>query len=189
MTSILLARVGLIRFATWYSTRMKAEEKKSDARIERDLLWLFDLALILKIINGALEMLAALLVLFVPPTLVVKLAEFATSGELAQDPDDPISTAIIASAQAFSVHTHYFLAIYLALHGIIKVLLVIGIFAKKRIAYPLFMIALAVFGAYESYRGFMLHELLLQALAIFDFSLLVLTSYEYRRRYPSHRAD
>ena len=47
------------------------------------------------------------------------------------------------------------------------------------------MIALALFGTYEAYRGFVLQELLLQALAVFDLSLLLLTSYEYRRRYPT----
>lgn len=168
---------------------MKQFSAKTEAKAEKDILWLFDLALILKIINGALEMIAALLVLFVPPSFVLRLAEFATSGELAQDPNDPIAMGIQAAAQAFTVHTHYLLALYLVLHGSIKVLLVIGIFAKKKIAYPLFMIALAIFGAYEAYRGFILHEMLLQALAIFDLSLLVLTSYEYRRRYPSQKGD
>lgn len=153
---------------------------------ERDILWLFDLALILKVINGALEMLTALLILFVPPSLVLALAEFATGGELAQDPNDPMAMLIRDAAHAFTVHTHYFLALYLAFHGVIKVLLVIGIFAKKRLAYPLFMLALAIFGAYEAYRGLARHEILLQALAVFDFALILLTSYEYRRRYPSH---
>lgn len=157
--------------------------EKEEEKVEKDILWLFDLALIVKIINGALEMLAALLVLFIPPSFVLRLAEFATSGELTQDSDDPIALAIQSAAQTFTVHTHYLLALYLALHGSIKVLLVIGIFAKKKIAYPLFMIALAIFGAYEAYRGFVLHEMLLQALAIFDLALLLLTSYEYRRRY------
>ena len=159
-------------------------EKKTEQRVERDILWAFDLALIVKAIDGALEVIAALLVLYVPPAFVIRLAEFATGGELSQDPGDFIATSIRNAAQAFAVHTHYLLALYLALHGIIKVLLVIGIFAKKKIAYPLFMIALALFGAYEAYRGFVLHELLLQALAVFDMALLVLTSYEYRRRYP-----
>ncbi|MBU6388383.1 DUF2127 domain-containing protein [Patescibacteria group bacterium] len=153
---------------------------------EKDILWFFDLALLLKVVNGALEMLAAVLVLFVPPALVIRLAEFATSGEIAQDANDVIAISIRDMAHTFAVHTHYLLALYLALHGAIKVLLVIGIFAGKRIAYPLFMIALAIFGAYEAYRGLMRQELLLQALAIFDFSLLVLTSYEYRRRYAAH---
>lgn len=163
-------------------------ETKEEKRSERDILWLFDMALILKVINGAFEVIAALLILFVPPAFVLKLAEFATGGELAQDPDDPIASTIRSAAHSFAIHSHYFLALYLALHGIIKVLLVIGIFAKKKIAYPLFMFALAVFAAYEAYRGFKLHELLLQALAIFDLALLVLTSHEYRRRYPTRPA-
>lgn len=161
-------------------------ELKKEEKVEKNILWLFDLALILKIINGALEVLVALLVLFVPPSLVLKLAEFATSRELAQDIDDPIATALQNSAAAFAVHSHYFLALYLVLHGGIKVLLVLGIFAKKRIAYPLFMISLAIFGAYEAYRGFILDELLLKAIAVFDLALLLLTSHEYRRRYQ-HR--
>lgn len=153
---------------------------------ERNLLWLFDFALILKIVNGAFEMLAALLVLFVPPSLMLKIAEFATSGELARDPDDPIVLAIRDATHAFTIHSHYLLALYLALHGAVKVFLVIGIFAKKRIAYPLFMIALAFFGAYEAYRGLLHNEILLQAIALLDLSLLLLTSYEYRRRYGVH---
>ena len=159
-----------------------------DEEREQDLLWLFDLALIAKILNGALEIIAALLILYVPASFVIRLAEFATAGELAQDPGDPIAVGIRNAAQTFTVHTHYLLALYLAFHGVIKVALVIGIFAKKKIAYPLFMIALAIFGTYEAYRGFALHELLLQALAVFDLSLLVLTSYEYRRRYATHPA-
>lgn len=151
---------------------------------EKDILWFFDLALILKAVNGGLEMLGAALVLAVPPALVIKIVEFLTGGEIGQDVDDPIATALQSAAQTFTVHSHYLLAAYLALHGLVKVLLVMGIFAGKKIAYPLFMIALVLFGSYEAYRGFMRQELLLQVVAVFDFSLLVLTAYEYRRRYP-----
>ena len=151
---------------------------------EKDILWFFDLALLLKAVNGGLEMLGAALVLAVPPALVIKIVEFLTGGEIGQDVDDPIAAALQSAAQTFTVHTHYLLAAYLALHGLVKVLLVIGIFAGKKIAYPLFMIALVLFGSYEAYRGFMRQELLLQVIAVFDFSLLVLTAYEYRRRYP-----
>lgn len=153
---------------------------------EKDILWFFDLALLLKAVNGSLEILGAILVLVVPPSFVIKIVEFATSGEVGQDPSDFVASSIRDAAHAFTVHTHYLLALYLVLHGAIKVVLVIGIFAGKRIAYPLFMAALALFGAYEAYRGFMRQELLLQALAVFDFSVLILTAYEYRRRYPAH---
>jgi uncharacterized membrane protein len=152
---------------------------------ERDILWFFDLALLLKAVNGGLEILAAFLVLVIPPTLILEVVSYLTGGELGVDSDDPITTALRDAAHAFAVHTHYLLALYLVLHGAIKVILVIGIFRGKRIAYPLFMIALALFSAYEAYRGFTRQEGLLQALALFDFILLILTAYEYRRRYPS----
>ncbi len=152
---------------------------------ERDILWVFDLGLILKAINGGLEILVAFLVLSVSPSIVLRLVAFITGGELAQDPDDPIMGALLNAAQSFAVHTHYLLALYLVLHGAIKIILVLGIFMGKKIAYPLLMIALVLFGTYETYRGFVRHEILLQVLAVFDFTLLVLTAYEYRRRFPS----
>ncbi len=154
------------------------------AKRERDILWFFDLALLLKAIDGGFEVLVALLVLVTPPSLVLTMTTFITGGELAQDPGDPIASALNSAAHSFTIHTHYLLAFYLVLHGAIKIFLVIGIFAGKKISYPLFMAALALFGAYEAYRGFMRQETLLQVLAIFDFSLLILTAYEYRRRYP-----
>lgn len=151
---------------------------------EKDLLWIFDLALWIKILNGALEMLVALLILFVPAQLVLTLADYATSGEIAQDSNDYVASSILSMAQTYAVHSHYLLALYLALHGGVKVALVIGIFMKKKIAYPLFVIALGLFGAYEAFRGFIRHEILLQVLAVLDLSLLLLTTHEYRRRYP-----
>lgn len=156
---------------------------------ERNILWFFDFALLLKALNGALEILSAILVLVVPPSLVLRVVEFATSGEIAEDPDDVVSTALRGAAEAFAFHSHYLIALYLILHGIIKVMLVIGIFAGKRIAYPLFMFSLALFGTYEVYRGFVRHELLLHALAIFDFLLLLLTAHEYRLRYPTRSSS
>ncbi|MCX6787741.1 MAG: DUF2127 domain-containing protein [Candidatus Kaiserbacteria bacterium] len=157
--------------------------------IERDLLWLFDGALVLKAIHGALEVLAAVLVLTVSPSFVVRVATFVTGGELAQEPNDFIATAILNAAQSFAVSPHFFIALYLVIHGVIKTMLVIGIFAGKRIAYPLFMFALLLFGAYELYRGFARQESLLYALALFDFVLLVLTAHEYRLRYPDHSSS
>lgn len=152
-------------------------------RREKDLLWIFDAALILKAFDGAVEILGAAIIFFYP-SLIVRVAEFATAGELSQDPADIIANTIRNAAHAFSVSGHLLVSIYLALHGLIKVLLVVGIFSGKKVAYPLFIIALSFFAAYEAYRGTLRGEPLLQLFAIFDCMLLILTAYEYRRRYP-----
>lgn len=151
---------------------------------EKDILWFFDIALLLKAINGGLEVVVAFLVLVIPPSFVLMLVEFITGGELTQDPDDPIVGGLLSAAQTFAVHTHYLFAFYLVIHGAVKIALVVGIFMGKKIAYPLFMIALVIFGTYEAYRGFWRHEILLQVFAVFDITLLILTAHEYRRRYP-----
>ena len=151
---------------------------------DRDLLWLFDVALIIKAINGGLEVFAALLVLLIPPATVQLVIDFVTGGELAQDSNDLVATTLATAAQSFAVHTHYLLALYLALHGLVKVLLVLGIFMKKKIAYPLFMIATTIFGTYEAYRGFILHETLLLVFAAFDIIVFVLAWHDYQKRYP-----
>ncbi|MDB5244656.1 MAG: hypothetical protein JWN18_526 [Parcubacteria group bacterium] len=170
--------------SAWYATHMKVFPQ-NEQETEKEILWFFDLALLLKGVGGALEFLGAILVLFVPPSFILWMVELLTGGELAQDVDDPVATFLRTAADSFTVHPHYFLAAYLALRGVIKVVLVIGIFKGKRIAYPLFMLSLGLFGAYEAYRGFVRHEILLQALAVFDFAVILLTSHEYRRRYPT----
>lgn len=153
---------------------------------EDRILKLFDTALILKVIHGCTEIVGAVLVLTVPPVLVVKVAETVTAGELAEDSGSFIAHGILTAAQSFAIHPHIFIAAYLAVHGVLKVVLVIGIFARKRIAYPLFIVVLALFGLYEVYRGFVRHETVLYVLAAFDIMLLMLTVHEYRLRYPGH---
>lgn len=155
----------------------------SEEKRERDILWLFDVGLVLKAVNGGLEVIVAFLVLVIPPSFVLALVEFVTGGELTQDPDDPVVSWLVGAAHTFAVHTHYLLAFYLVLHGAVKIILVAGIFMGKKIAYQLLMVALAVFSTYEAYRGLFRHEILLQVFAAFDVILLILTAHEYRRRY------
>ncbi len=150
---------------------------------ERDLLWVFDFALVLKAVDGTIEM-ASAVVIFWYPRVIMHLADIATAGELSQDPTDIVANAIRNAAHALSLSGHLLIALYLFVHGLIKALLVIGIFAGQRIAYPLFIAALALFSAYETYRGLVRHEAILLIFAAFDLLLLVLTAYEYRRRYP-----
>ena len=150
---------------------------------ERDILWLFDLGLILKAINGALEVIVAGIILAIPRTFVVQLVNFATAGELTEDRSDVVAYVLRSIAHSFSVSNHSLIALYLFMHGFIKIVLVIGIFAGKRLAYILFVIALGIFGAYEVYLGVLRHDFLLEVLGAFDFLLLILTAYEYQQRY------
>ncbi len=147
--------------------------------------WAFRLGLLLKAVNGGLEVVVALLVLYVPPSVVLSLAEFVTQGEVTQDPDDLITTSLTTISKTGAVAAHHLFALYLILHGGVKILLVLGILAGKRIAYPLFMAALVLFGSYEAYRGIRFHDAVILVVSALDLLLLVLTVHDYRRQYSS----
>ncbi|MBI3572009.1 DUF2127 domain-containing protein [Candidatus Kaiserbacteria bacterium] len=141
---------------------------------------LFGFGLVLKAIEGALEIVGAFIVLIVPSMFVVRVIEFVTAGELAADPNDFVAIHLRSLAHSFAVHSHYFIALYLVLHGVVKLALVLGVAAGKRLAYPLFILALGVFGSYEAYRGIVTGNLLLDFFAVLDTVMILLTAYEYR---------
>ncbi len=150
---------------------------------DREIHDLFDLGLVLKALTSAVEFVGGIMVLFVPRAFVLRIADLVTSGELARDPDDIVANYLHATAHAFAVAPHYLLAAYLLIRGAVKLGLVVLILKNVRIAYPLFIIALGLFASYEVYRGITTASLLLDAVALFDGILIVLTAYEYRRRY------
>ena len=144
---------------------------------------LFDIALVIKGIDGVIEVLAGALIAFIAPAAITGWFARIAGDELTREPNGLTAHAVHTLAQALAASGHWLIALYLVLHGLIKVLLVIGIFTGKRIAYPLFMAALVIFGIYEIYRGIARHEVFLQALAVLDFAILLLTVHEYRTRY------
>lgn len=150
---------------------------------ERDFRRLFDVALVIKAIDGIIEVVGGVLVVAIRPAFITGLIASLNAEELAREPNGLTAKAVHLVASSLAAGGHWLIGLYLVLHGIIKVLLVLGIFAGKRIAYPLFMGALLVFGIYEIYRGTARHEIFLQALAALDFAILVLTVHEYRIRY------
>jgi uncharacterized membrane protein len=127
------------------------------------------------------EAIAGLMVAFIPKSLVLAVANVVTEGELSNDPDDPVASTIRDAAHSFSIHSHVLLSLYLFLHGIVKLVLVSMIFMHKKGAYPLFMVALILFSSYEAFRGVVRTDYLLIAFSIFDFSLFLITAYQYRK--------
>lgn len=158
---------------------LELPEPKREIEIRR----IFDIALVVKGIDGVIEILGALFIALVRPAAITNWLSRLTSEELVREPSGLTAHAVHALSHSLSAGGHWLIAIYLVLHGLVKVLLVIGIFSGKRIAYPLFMASLVVFGTYEMYRGTARHEIYLQVLAVLDFAILILTVHEYRMRY------
>ena len=84
------------------------------------------------------------------------------------------------SAQGLTGSTQSFYAFYLLSHGLIKIILVIGLLREKLIAYPASLVAMAAFIAYQLYRYSYTQSFGLIVLNVFDLIVMVLVWHEWR---------
>ena len=141
----------------------------------------FEVGILLKGIDGILEVIGGILLVFLNPIRLNKLIILLTQHELSEDPQDIISSFMIKLSSNFSVSTQYFGVFYLISHGIVKFILVILLWKKKIWAYPLTVVSLILFIIYQIYRYTIDHSMSLIILTIFDIIMIILTFVEYKR--------
>ena len=156
---------------------------KPEDRLDR----LFQIGIIAKGLNGLLELVGGLLLIFVTPSDIHRLAAAITQGELSEDPDDVIARYILHTSSGLTGSAVFFGAIYLLLHGAVKVVLVIALLLNKLWAYPCMIVVLLIFIGYQMYRISLHPSVGLIALTVFDSLIVALTWREYRRQ--RHRRE
>src|SRR6266576_163432 len=112
----------------------------------------FEIGIILKGLDGILETLGGLLLLFVSPDIINRLAITLTEGELSQDPHDFIANRILHTAHSLTGSSLLFGSLYLLSHGLTKIILVTALLKNKLWAYPWLIAFLLVFVVYQIYR-------------------------------------
>jgi uncharacterized membrane protein len=142
---------------------------------------LFHAGILLKGVDGALEMVGGLLLLVVQPEALSAIVRFLTAHELSEDPSDRIANLLRQAVQHLSANTQAFAGVYLVAHGLIKVLLVAGLLRGKHWAYPTALWFLGAFVLYQLYRLALTHALGLGILTVFDGGIMYLIWREYRR--------
>jgi uncharacterized membrane protein len=142
---------------------------------------LFDISVISKGVDGALEVLGGALLLFATSGQIQSGMRILTQHELSEDPHDLVATYLLNSTQHLASSTKIFAAAYLLWHGLVKVALVAALLLQKRWAYPAAIFAFALFVAYQLYRYSHTYAPELLVLSIFDGMVIVLTYAEYRR--------
>lgn len=140
----------------------------------------FEIGIILKGIDGVLEVIGGILLMFLNPLRLNKLTVILTQHELSEDPRDVIANYMIKISSNFSISTQYFGVFYLISHGVVKFILVMLLRKKKLWAYPLTIVSLVLFIIYQIYRYTIDHSIGLLILTIFDIIMIVLTFIEYK---------
>jgi len=151
----------------------------------------FKIGLVLKGLDGILEVAGGILLLFLSPHAIQQLVRVLTAHELSEDPHDLIARYLVHTTAHISHGTTIFGAIYLLSHGIAKIVLVALVLKDKLWAYPWLIGLLLAFIAYQLYRITAVHfSIGITLLTIFDAFLVWLTWREYRaKRAHQHRAS
>jgi len=149
----------------------------------RDLLdQTFEVGIILKGLDGVLEVLGGLLLLVLSPATIDRVVTSLTQHELSEDPNDFLATHLLKTAHGLTGAAVLFGAVYLLAHGMVKVVLVAALLKNQLWAYPWMIVFLGVFIVYQLYRLSFKPSVGLTALTIFDSVVTWLTYREYRKQ-------
>lgn len=149
----------------------------SSARVTERL---FRIALVVKGIDGAAELIGAVLLMLVSSDLVQRIIGHIVSHDLLGPPDGSLSRHFVVGTHEFASGNRAFAITYLGLHGVLKLALVVALLRKWLPAYPVAILVLVLFVVYEVYRAVNTHSILLPLLAALDLTIIVLVIREYR---------
>ncbi|WP_345475917.1 DUF2127 domain-containing protein [Microbacterium pseudoresistens] len=140
----------------------------------------FEVSIILKGINGVLELIGGVALLFVDPVQVRAWLSGITANMVGAHHHSPIWQWFQHLADALDTKATVFAAVYLLLHGVIKIVLVWALLREKMWAYPWMIAALVAFIAYQCYELLVHFSWWMLALTIFDIFIVGLTLREWQ---------
>lgn len=154
----------------------------ADIRARRETL-VFRITLVLKGLDGLLELIGGALLLALRPEQIQGIARLLTREELQEDPHDFLATHVLQASHslAHSAGLTLWGAVYLLLHGLVKVVLVWAVLRDRLWAYPWMIGFLLVFIVYQGYAMVVHLTIGLVLLTLLDVVVCWLTVREYRR--------
>jgi uncharacterized membrane protein len=147
---------------------------------------LFDISVIAKGLDGALEIVGGVLLFLVRPDQLQHIVRILTQHELSEDPGDVVASYLLRASQHLSASTKLFGAVYLLWHGVVKVGIVTALLGRQRWAYPVAIFAFLLFLLYQLYRYAHTYAPELLMLSVLDVFVIALTWLEYTRLRALH---
>ena len=136
----------------------------------------------LKGIDGVLEVIGGILIWFVTPASLNRIAQTLFQHELSRDPQDLIVNHLLNASQNLTSGNRLFAALFLLSHGLTKIVLVIALWRNRLWAYPLMILVFGGFSVYQVYRFSYTHSSWLALLTVFDIVIVCLTWREYQEQ-------
>lgn len=148
---------------------------------------IFEIGIVVKGVDGILELIGGVLLLSFKSQSISTVIQTIFRHELTQDPTDILANFFLQFSHQVSENTIFFAAIYLIIHGVIKLGLFVGLWYKKLWMYPLAGCVMAIFVAYQVGNILHLHSIVLALLTMIDLAILVLLRFEYKRIQEKNR--
>jgi uncharacterized membrane protein len=133
-----------------------------------------------KAIDGLVELVIGLPLLVLRPAQVDAVARLATATELREDPTDLLAHLIRHSVTNLSAETSVIAAVYLIVHGLVKLGIVAAILRGSRRLYPWAIAALGAFVIWQASEFVQHPSVGLALLTLFDVVIVALTIREWR---------
>lgn len=141
----------------------------------------FRIGIVLKGIDGAAEIIGAVLVWFLNPATAERILRLLFRHELAQNPHAFLANHLIGVLEGLA-NSRFFAAAFLLSHGLAKLVLVIALWFGRLWAYPLMIFVLVAFVVYQIGRFTENHSAVLVLLTAFDLLIIWLTWREFREQ-------
>lgn len=140
----------------------------------------FFVALIIKGFDGVVETIGGIILLIVPIDQLHGLAASAIY-ELHQDNHAFIANSLSSLDHKLTPGLAFFGALYLLIHGLVKIGLVAALLSRRYVLYPYAIGVLVLFTVYQAYEFAYNPSISLGLLTLFDIAIVWLTYVEWRR--------
>jgi uncharacterized membrane protein len=162
---------------------LKGKTVESRAKVDREkgglLHRIFEIGVIAKGVDGALELIGGILLLLLSRETIRRTAFFFVRGELEEDPGDLISNLVLHSARKVA-EAKFYASAFLLVHGVVKLSLVAGLATNKLWSYPAAILVFTGFTICQLYELTLQRSLFLEIATILDVVVIVLVIAEYR---------
>ena len=156
---------------------MSSVLSKHDQAVHR----LFDYGIIVKGIDGIAELIGAVLLAVISADQLNHWVAFITQRELRVDPTDIVANYLIRTGFHITAASEWFGMLYLAIHGIVKVLVVVLLLRQKIWAYPMAIVIFILFIIFQIVSLINSPGWGIGFITVFDVAIVYLTWLEYRR--------
>ena len=149
----------------------------------------FEVSVILKALNGVIEMLIGVSVFFITKETLTQFVAFIARVELSEDPGDLLASYLVKAVEHYTFTSQMYISVYLLTHGILKVALVYCLLKKYLWAYPTAIVVFGLFGGYQIFAYIHTPNPSLLFLTLLDVFIMVVTYVEYRNLLKTKSPD